>query len=195
MNLTHKKRALLSLALATGLLIPAMAAGPAQAHDALQSTSPAADTTVTSTPETVSLTLSEPPTDSASLNLSVITVTDGEGRTISDGKVTVTGATISTKVTPGANGAHKVLWRAVSSDGHPIDGNYAFTVQNPSRTATASPAQTSAPASAGSTEVEPAKGPNNDNALLTLGVAAAVIAALAGILFLARRKRAGNVNS
>ncbi|WP_400160607.1 copper resistance protein CopC [Arthrobacter sp. BPSS-3] len=200
MNLTHKKRTLLSVALATGLLIPAMAAGPAQAHDALRSTSPAADTTVTSTPETVSLTLSEPPTDSASLNLSVITVTDGEGKTISDGKVTVTGATISTKVTPGANGAHKVLWRAVSSDGHPIDGNYAFTVQNPSRTASAapatpSPAQTSAPAAAGSTEVEPAKGPSNDNALLTLGVAAAVIAALAGILFLARRKRARNENS
>lgn len=200
MNLIQKQRIRLSLALAAGLLIPAAAAGPALAHDALQSTSPAADATVTSSPGTVSLTLSEPPTDSESLNLSVITVTDGEGKTISDGKVIVIGATISTKVSPGANGPHKVLWRAVSSDGHPIEGNYSFSVQDPARTASAapvtpSPAPTSTPSAAGSTEFEPVKPPNDENALLTVGIAAAVIAALAGIIFLSRRKRARDGNS
>lgn len=200
MNLIQKQRFRLGLALAAGLLIPAVAAGPALAHDALQSTTPAADATVTSAPGTVSLTLSKPPTDSKSLNLSVITVTDGEGKTLSDGKVTVAGATISTTVTPGANGPHKVLWRAVSSDGHPIDGSYSYTVQDPARTASAapSPAPTPAPtptSAAATTEYERAAPPNNDNALLTLGVAAAVIAALAGILFLGNRKRARNTNS
>ena len=197
MNLIQKQRVRLGLALAAGLLIPAVAAGPALAHDALQSTTPAADATVTSAPGTVSLTLSEPPTNSESLNLSVITVTDGEGKTLSDGKVTVTGATISTTVTPGANGPHKVLWRAVSSDGHPIEGSYSYTVQDPARTASAAPSAAPAPASAApdTTEFERVKPPNNDNALLTLGVAAAVIAALAGILFLGGRKRARNKNS
>lgn len=204
MNLIQKQRVRLGLALAAGLLIPAVAAGPALAHDALQSTSPAADATVTSAPGTVSLTLSEPPTDSKSLNLSVITVTDGEGKTLSDGKVTVAGATISTTVVPGANGPHKVLWRAVSSDGHPIDGSYSYTVQDPARTASAAPSPASAapspvptPASAapGTTEFERAAPPNNDNALMTLGIAAAVIAALAGILFLGRRRRDRNRNS
>lgn len=204
MNLIQKQRVRLGLALAAGLLIPAVAAGPALAHDALQSTTPAADATVTSAPGTVSLTLSEPPTDSESLNLSVITVTDGEGKTLSDGKVTVTGATISTTVAPGANGPHKVLWRAVSSDGHPIEGSYSYTVQDPARTASAAPAPVSAapspaptPASAApdTTEFERVKPPNNDNALLTLGVAAAVIAALAGVLFLGRHKRARNRDS
>ncbi len=194
MNLIRKQAVRLGLALAAGLLIPAVAAGPALAHDALQSTSPEADTTVTSAPGTVSLTLSEPPTDSQSLNLNVITVTDGEGKTLSDGTVTVTGATISTTVTPGANGPHKVLWRAVSADGHPIEGSYAYTVQDPARTASAAPSPAPAPASAvpNTTEFEQVKPPNNDNALLTLSIAAALIAALVGIMFLGRRKRARN---
>ena len=196
MNLIQKQRFRLALALAAGLLIPAVAAGPALAHDALQSTSPAADATLTSAPGTVSLTLSEPPTDSESLDLSVITVTDGDGKTLSDGKVTVTGATISTTVAPGANGPHKVLWRAVSSDGHPIEGSYSYTVQDPARTTSAaSPAPAVASAAPETTDVERVKPPNNDNALLTLGIAAAVIAALAGILFLGRRKQARNRNS
>ena len=82
-------------------------------------------------PETVSLTLSEPPTDSKSLNLSIITVTDGAGKTVSDGNVTVYGPTLSTKITAGSAGTYKVMWRAVSSDGHPIEGKYSFTVQAP----------------------------------------------------------------
>lgn len=200
MKMLHK-RIRLSLALAAGLLMPAAAAGPALAHDALQSTAPARDTTVTVAPETVTLTLSEPPTNSESLNLSVITVTDGEGKTISDGKVTVYGPTLSTKIAAGANGPHKVLWRAVSSDGHPIEGSFSFTVQDPARDAAgaASGAATAstAPAPATSTtpavtEVEPVQPPNDENALVMAGVAAAVIAALAGLLYLARRRRARN---
>ena len=93
-----------------------------------------------------------------------------------------------------------MLWRAVSSDGHPIDGSYSYTVQDPARTVSAapSPARTPAPtptSAEGTTEYERAAPPNNDNALVTLGIAAAVIAALAGILFLGRRKRDRNRNS
>lgn len=198
MKLFKRQRIRLSLALAAGLLIPAAAAAPALAHDALESTSPAADATVTSAPQAVSLTLSEPPTDSKSLNLSVITVTDGEGKTLSDGTVTVAGATISTKLAPGANGPHKVLWRAVSSDGHPIEGSYTFTVQDPARAAAttpSSPATPAASATSGTVPVEAVKPPNNENALPVLGIAAAVIAILGGILYIARRRRTGSGES
>ncbi|QOD02004.1 copper resistance CopC family protein [Pseudarthrobacter sp. BIM B-2242] len=184
------------LALAGALLLTAIGAGPARAHDALQSTSPDRDATVTAAPDTVTLTLSEPPTDSKSLNLSVITVTDSTGKTLSDGQVTVTGPTISTKVAPGSNGPYTVLWRTVSSDGHPIEGNYSFTVQDPAAVPTASPAApvsesvTASPTpSAAANAMPQAPRPDDSNGPLVTGIGAAIIAVLGGILYLARRRR------
>lgn len=188
------------LALAGALLLAVIGAGPAQAHDALQSTSPDRDATVTAAPDTVTLTLSEPPTDSESLNLSVITVTDSTGKTLSDGKVTVTGPTLSTRVAPGSNGPYTVLWRTVSSDGHPIEGNYSFTVQDPAAvTPAAPPASTTesvppsaAPSptqSAAANTVPKAPRPDDSNGPLVVGIGAVIIAILGGILYLARRRR------
>lgn len=205
MSMTARKknaRPRAGLALAGALLLTAIGAGPAQAHDALQSTSPARDSTVTTAPTTVALTLSEPPTDSESLNLSLITVTDSTGKTLSDGQVTVTGPTISTNVTPGSNGPYTVLWRTVSSDGHPIEGNYSFTVQDPaavppaSSTATVPPSDTlSATQSAAANTVPKAPGPDDSNALLTVGIGAVILAVLGGIIYLARRReRTGNAD-
>lgn len=75
-RLTLKKR--LRLAAVAAIMIPAaVTASPALAHDSLSSTSPAKDSVVATAPESVSLTLSEPPADSKNLNLSTITVTDG----------------------------------------------------------------------------------------------------------------------
>ncbi|QDG61689.1 copper resistance CopC family protein [Pseudarthrobacter sp. NIBRBAC000502771] len=196
-KITTRSRA--GLALAGALLLAAIGAGPAHAHDALQSTSPERDATVTAAPASVSLTLSEPPTDSQSLNLSVITVTDSTGKTLSDGQVTVTGPTISTKVAPGSNGPYTVLWRTVSSDGHPIEGKYSFTVQDPgAETPAAAPATTasvppsaapSATQSAAATTVPMAPRPDDSNALLVVGIGAVILAILGGILYLARRRR------
>lgn len=188
----------LALALAAAAMIPALAAAPAQAHDSLRSTSPAKDSTVTTAPEQVSLTLSQPPTDAASLNFSVIKVTDSTGRTLSDGKVSITDATLSTTVAKGANGPVTVLWRAVSSDGHPIEGSYSFTVQDPALTAAtpapsaAAPApSTTAPSTAAAAQaVPPVPGPDNSNAPAVLGIAAVIIAAAVGLFALARRRNA-----
>ncbi|MEC5193262.1 MULTISPECIES: copper resistance CopC family protein [unclassified Arthrobacter] len=122
----------LRLAAIAAILIPvATAASPALAHDSLSATSPASDAVLIHTPESVSLTLSEPLADSKNPNFSIITVTDGAGKTVGDGTVTVPGPTLSTKLAGGDPGTYKVLWRTVSSDGHPIEGNYTFTVQTP----------------------------------------------------------------
>ncbi|MFW0772798.1 copper resistance CopC family protein [Paenarthrobacter nitroguajacolicus] len=187
----------LRLAIAVALLIPAFAATPALAHDALESTVPAKDTTVTAAPGSVSLTLSEPPLDTEQLNLSVITVTDETGKTLSDGKVTVEGPTISTAITAGVNGVYKVLWRTVSSDGHPIEGNYSFTVQDPAQAVVATPSttpttaaetSTRTPAPAAQTAPEQIK-PDDSNAPVTVGIAAAILAVVAAVFFIARRRR------
>ncbi|TQS87530.1 copper resistance protein CopC [Arthrobacter sp. TS-15] len=193
----NKRRVRVRLALAAAILIPAFAAAPAMAHDALESTVPAKDTTITTAPGTVSLTLSEPPMDATQLNLSVITVTDETGKTLSDGKVTVDGPTISTTIAGGSNGAYKVLWRTVSSDGHPIEGNYSFTVQDPAQAVTATPSATPTPAAstasnaaapAAQTAPEQIK-PNDDNAPMAVGIAAAILAVAAAVFFIARRRR------
>lgn len=202
MNDLKRGRSRAMLALASALLFTALGAGPAQAHDSLQSTSPERDTTITAAPDIVTLTLSEPPTDSKSLNLSIITVTDSTGKTLSNGEVTVAGATISTNVTPGSNGPYKVLWRTVSSDGHPIEGTYAFTVEDPAAGAATGPATATAtaPATASATASAPANTvpdrvppPDDSNALLAVGIGAIVLAVIGGLVYLSRRKeRTGN---
>lgn len=201
MNDLKRGRTRALLAFAGALLFTALGTGPAQAHDSLQSTSPERDTTITAAPDIVTLVLSEPPTDSKSLNLSVITVTDSTGKTLSNGEVTVAGATISTNVTPGSNGPYKVLWRTVSSDGHPIEGTYAFTVEDPAvgaatgpataaasapATASAAPSATaSSPATTVPNRVPP---PNDSNALLMVGIGAIVLVVIGGLVYLSRRK-------
>lgn len=198
MNDLKRGRTRALLVLAGALLLTALGTGPAQAHDSLQSTSPERDATITSAPDIVTLVLSEPPTDSKSLNLSVITVTDSTGKTLSNGEVTVAGATISTNVTPGSNGPYKVLWRTVSADGHPIEGTYAFTVEDPAATGPAT-AAASAPATASATPSATASSPattvpnrvpppDDSNALLIVGIGAIIIAVIGGLVYLSRRK-------
>ncbi|MFF1385674.1 copper resistance protein CopC [Arthrobacter sp. NPDC058288] len=190
---THSKfTTRLWLAAAAMLMIPAVTASPATAHDALSSTEPAQDAIVASAPETVSLTLSEPPTDSKNLILSTIAVTDGAGKTVSDGKVTVYGPTLSTTVSAGTAGTYRVLWRAVSSDGHPIEGAYSFTVRTPAGGAVSPlPAPTPAPQTTDTGTVpdqERFRPPNDENAPLTVGIAAVLLAAGVGATLLVRRR-------
>lgn len=197
MNPRNKQRNRFGLVFSAAILIPAFAAAPAMAHDTLESTVPAGNTTVTAAPGAVSLTLSESPLDASQLNLSVITVTDEAGKTLSDGNVTVDGATISTAIAGGANGIYKVLWRTVSSDGHPIEGSYSFTVQGPAQAVPASPSVIPTPAaSTASTGVAPAAEtapeqvkPNDSNAPLAVGIAAAILAVAAAVFFIAQRRR------
>ncbi|WP_455837003.1 copper resistance CopC family protein [Pseudarthrobacter siccitolerans] len=195
-----KLTARLRLAAVAALLLPAAAvASPALAHDALSSTAPARDEVVATAPDTVSLTLTQPPTDSASLNLSVITVTDGAGKTVSDGTVSVDGATLSTKTAPGSPGTYRVLWRAVSSDGHPIEGDYSFTVQTaaavsgPAVSATPSAEAGASSAAPQSTDnaVPPSPRPNDDNAPLAVGIAFGLLAAALAVAWWLRRRKAG----
>ncbi len=104
--------------------VPLLGAGPASAHDAVESTSPAAGATVPTPPEAVSLTLSSRP-----LALGTqIKVSDAAGTNWADGPVQIVDNVASQKLRPGAPaGSFSVQWRVASSDGHPIEGAFSFT--------------------------------------------------------------------
>lgn len=132
-------------AAATALLLAAggvLVASPANAHDELVSTDPAADTSVESLPDQLTLTLSgELATEPGATELQV---TDASGAVLSDGDPVVEGTVVTQPLSGEASGLVTVLWKVVSSDGHPISGEFGFTVTaapTPTATATATPSE------------------------------------------------------
>ena len=126
-----------------GLLV----ASPASAHDELTSTDPAADTSVETLPEQLTLTFSgELAADPGATELQV---TDAEGTSLADGEPLVAGTVVTQPLAGAASGPITVLWKVVSSDGHPISGEFGFTVTapptptpTPTPTASATPSDT-----------------------------------------------------
>ena len=117
-----------------------LAAAPASAHDELVSTDPAAGSTVEALHAQLTLTFSgELVTDAGATELQV---TDAGGTSLGDGDPEVEGTSVTQALTGAASGPITVLWKVVSSDGHPISGQYAFTVTAP---ATATPTATETP--------------------------------------------------
>lgn len=104
---------------------------PAAAHDSLVSSDPAADSTIETLPGELTLTFS------AALiggeGSTEVVVLDAAGNSVSDGTAAVDGAMVIQKLVPEADaGEYHVLWRVVSSDGHPTDGEFGFTVETSS---------------------------------------------------------------
>lgn len=121
------RRARTTAALTVSLALAAfLGAAPAHAHDALASTSPTDGQTITANPGEVSITLTNPPNTGVA-GANILTVTAPDGHAVSNGKVTVEGSTLSTAANIDHAGKHIVQWRAVSADGHPIEGTFSFT--------------------------------------------------------------------
>ena len=137
-------RHFLSALLGVFLLAAAVlgAGSPASAHDAVESSSPAAGATVPQPPETVSVTFIKAPLALGSQ----ILVSDAAGTSWADGGVEIVDSVASQKLRSGAPaGVFTVAWRVVSSDGHPIEGGFTFTAAAGS-TAAAGAAGASTPA-------------------------------------------------
>jgi methionine-rich copper-binding protein CopC len=99
-------------------------AGPASAHDAAESSSPAQGATVATPPEKVSVTFNKNPLGIGSQ----FSVKDATGAEWADGAVEIVDNVASQKLRAGAPaGAYTVTWRVVSSDSHPIEGTFGFT--------------------------------------------------------------------
>lgn len=105
-----------------------LSCAPALAHAGILEASPEEDRTLASPPEQVSLTFNEP----VEAEFTPVEVTNERGdrvdmdnaRTVSDAPEVV--VVDLEENLPG--GSYEVDWRVTSADGHPIDGNYTFTV-------------------------------------------------------------------
>lgn len=133
---------------AAALLVPAL---PAAAHDELISTDPSAGAALEALPAQITLSFSADVLPDA--GATVIEVTDASGASLTAGTPETAGAEVTQALAGPASGAVAVQWRVVSSDGHPIDGEFSFTVPEAAPTPTApvtpsaSPTETPAAAS------------------------------------------------
>ncbi|PYY63097.1 copper resistance protein CopC [Curtobacterium sp. MCSS17_011] len=122
---TATPRVLFAVALSAFLVL--IGTTPASAHAALTSSDPADGATVAADLERVTLTFSEAPLAGLEAGLR-IEVRDDDGVDESSGAVAVEGTSMSKAVSL-SPGPHTVVWRSVSPDGHPIEGQLAFTVE------------------------------------------------------------------
>ena len=182
------------------LLAPASAA---HAHDELIGSNPSAKSTVESLPAQLTLTFSGAIATDA--GASEVAVTDAAGTSLVDGAPTAQDNVLTQPLTGEASGEITVLWKVVSSDGHPISGQFAFTVTPaPTPTETASPTPTptetadptpTATAPVQTTTATPAPAPDEPGSLTWLWVVLGLVAAavLAAVVYLvasrARREK------
>jgi methionine-rich copper-binding protein CopC len=116
-------------------------AAPASAHDQLLSTDPEDGSTVATMPAAVTLTFNDLVQD-AGAEANQVRVMDASCTVISDGDVQITDNVVTQPVSGSATGPVTVLWRIVSRDGHPVSGEFSFTVGDASAAASPTPCAT-----------------------------------------------------
>ncbi len=155
-------------------------ATPAFAHSQLISTNPVAQATVTQPTSEISLTFNEP----VQGRFSTIVVNGPGGVSYSNGDVRVVDSTAHEPVLPLRSGSYTVAWRIVSADGHPITGEFGFTVNLPPELEPTDGPPTGGPLAAG--DVPASGGPSPWWAWLAV-VAALVLSAIAVKMLLRSR--------
>lgn len=148
--------------LATGMILGSSAA--ANAHDQLVGTTPTSGGQLDASPSEVTLQFS----DTLMAVGYKVTVTGSDGTSVTAADAVQSGRGVSVALTPELpDDEYRVVWRVVSSDGHPIDGNFRFTVGEGAPAGTASPEPSAAPSAAPAEETpaaaeapsEPSGGP------------------------------------
>jgi methionine-rich copper-binding protein CopC len=158
---TRPRHRLAALAAAALVLVsPVALAAPASAHDSLTGSTPAGGSTVTTAPERVRLTFTD---EVKQIGLTVL-VKDPSGASVTDGEPRIDGtAVIQPVVALTEPGTYTVAYRVVSSDGHPINGRFTFTLDvaepstsaSPSATPTESPSESASASASASTSATP----------------------------------------
>lgn len=124
-------------AVVAAFVLVALAASPAAAHTELISSSPADGATLSSPPQRVTLTFGEDLLASGD----ELVARDAQGTAVALGDSRVDGAQLSAAWPQAADaGTYRVAYRAVASDGHPLEGSVTFTVTAASPTGQASTA-------------------------------------------------------
>ena len=148
------------------------------AHGEITRSTPAADSKVLTAPTEVSIEFDGKLQTLQKESINSITVTDNQGQIISDPVSVVDGAKISTRLLlTDITGPVSVHYRIVSEDGHPVEGDYSFTVGE-------TPTLYNEGIEATSEEVENSSKESGSN-LLVNGVAAFIL--IATIIVIVRR--------
>lgn len=115
-------------ALLAGTLLAAGLLAPAQAHDSLVSSNPQADSTLSQAPQEIELTYSSDIMQVEGANQ--IRVTNSAGESVTEGEPEISGTTLTQDLTTSGSEdeTYTVNWRVVSSDGHPIQGTFSYSV-------------------------------------------------------------------
>lgn len=121
-------RALLALIAAVlAPLLTLLPAPTASAHNALLSTTPARGAVVTTMPTTVVLHFDLP---SGALGTGIVVL--GPTGNVAAGAPRLIDDDVRQPINPGSPAGHyTVNWRAISADGHPVQGTFTFTTTQP----------------------------------------------------------------
>lgn len=126
-------RKLIGLGGLAGIAMAALVGlAPASAHNSLVSANPAAGSVVTEQVGTFAITTSDVLLDSGTDSPTTFLQVRGPDTSqlyYGDGCATVDGASVTMPVQLGEAGVYTVFWGVVSTDGHPITGDYTFTWQ------------------------------------------------------------------
>jgi copper resistance protein C len=149
---------------------------PAEAHTTLASSDPAKGATVTS-PTRIRLTYTDP------VRFTGVVVVDAEGGHHESGKSQAVDDQVTEQVAGVlAPGVYTVGWRVVAPDGHPVTGEYRFTVKGGG--GATSPAPTASAASPAARPAERSSGAG----WWWIGLVVLVVALAGGGIVLARRR-------
>lgn len=120
----HRPFALLiGLLAAVGIVL---AGAPAWAHDELIGSDPAAGAHVDALPTKITMTFSGVLMDEP--GATDVVVTDAAGTDLTSADPVLDGTRLTQELSGSATGTITVIWRVVSSDGHPVSDQFTFTV-------------------------------------------------------------------
>ena len=176
--------------------LTALGLAPAAAHDEVLSTSPEQDAVLETAPEQIELSYSGEIMDIGHQVL----VTGPDGQSVTEGPLERDGSQVVQPLaeTGSEEGTYQVVWRVVSSDGHPIEGTYTYQVGDGADTTTAAPSLSSTPTDAptdgsdSSAQAQDAAAQEDSGGLSGWAVGATVVVlalAVIGLLGLMSRRR------
>jgi methionine-rich copper-binding protein CopC len=149
MRLTGNVRHAVTFAAASAIaavVACAVLATPASAHSQLLTTNPADGAALTAPISEVDLTFNE----RVQGTFTTVVVRGPGDVSYSDGHVQVIDDVVHQRVYPLRSGSYEVAWRAISADGHPVEGQFAFTIAlSAGEEPTAGPPHAASPATSG----------------------------------------------
>lgn len=169
-------------------------ASPALAHDALLSSNPQDGAKLGSAPKEIKLTFSEAPLQGTAKIIAV--TSDAQPVTLDTPETN--GKIVTVPWTTQAAGTYGIKWRVVSSDGHPIDGSFAFQILGSGSSSSAISTPTEAPSdSSTGTSAEPSPAAentasSNSNMGMIAGLAVVIVVAVVLVMLLVRRRQNNN---